>query len=114
MQRQKWKHACETVVLDGASNALGGQEDNNLLKLIFGIQPSSNKELQLDPTGRKNIKGLQICHEVMLVSPWEEPKNIDRLIRDLVEHKKPAIEVDPTCLRWEPSSTSKQTKQSKR
>jgi hypothetical protein len=32
---QKWKHACETVVLDGVSNALAGQEDNELLKLIF-------------------------------------------------------------------------------
>ena len=37
---QKWKHACETVVLDGVSNALAGQEDNELLKLIFGIQPT--------------------------------------------------------------------------
>jgi len=84
---QKWKHACETVVLDGVSNALAGQEDNELLKLIFGIQPTSNKGPLIDPTGRKNIKGLQICHEVMLTSPWEEPPNIDRLIRDLVEIK---------------------------
>ena len=91
---QKWKHACETVVLDGVSNALAGQEDNELLKLIFGIQPTSNKGPLIDPTGRKNIKGLQICHEVMLTSPWEEPPNIDRLIRDLVENKKPDMVKD--------------------
>ena len=91
---QKWKHACETVVLDGVSNALAGQEDSKLLKLIFGIQPTSDKGLQLDPTGRKNVKGLQICHEVMLTSPWEEPGNIDRLIRDLVEHKRPDMVKD--------------------
>ena len=46
---QKWKHACETVVLDGVSNALGGQEDSNLLKLIFGIQPTSSVDLDATP-----------------------------------------------------------------
>jgi hypothetical protein len=64
----------------------------------------------LDPAGRKNIKGLQICHEVILTSPWEEPANVDRPMRNLVEHEKPdmvkdaesgtnvgLIESDPTC-----------------
>ena len=48
----------------------------------------------MDPTGRKNIKGLQICHEVILTSPWEEPVNINRLMRNLVEHKKPDMVKD--------------------
>ena len=91
---QKWKHACETVVLDGVSNALAGQEDNELLKLMFGTQPTSSKGPLLDPTGRKNIKGLQICHEVILTSPWEEPVNINRPTRNLVEHEKPDMVKD--------------------
>jgi hypothetical protein len=91
---QKWKHACETVVLDGVSNALAGQEDNELPKLIFGVQPTNSKGPLLDPTGRKNVKGLQICHEVILTSPWEEPHIIDRLMRNLVEHEKPGMVKD--------------------
>ena len=69
----KWRHVIETSVLQTMQSAYKGQEEDSLLRNIFGAHDLNPKP---DATGQTNMQGLVICHPIILDSPWAEPPDL--------------------------------------
>ena len=59
----EWKYQVELTILDGMNKVFRASQDDKFLKLIFGAQEISDGALK---NKKINVRGLQICHELML------------------------------------------------
>jgi len=82
----KWRHVVEASVLQAMQTAYKGQEDDSLLRNVYGAHVNSMPKP--DPTGQTNVQGLAICHPIILDSPWAEPDDLEVRVLALAREKK--------------------------
>ena len=84
----EWKYQVELTILDGMNKVFRSSHDDKFLKLIYGAQVLNNGVVK---NKNINVRGLQICHELMLSSPYVEPADLDGSIKKLIEEKRPDL-----------------------
>ena len=103
----KWRHVIETSVLQTMQSAYKGQEDDSLLRNVFGAHDLNPKP---DATGQTNMQGLVICHPIILDSPWSEPPNLQDKVLALAMEKKPEMVQKANATEWSSESDKAKSK----
>jgi hypothetical protein len=91
-----WKHRITNICLQAVQKALENS-DKSSSSLLFTPQDStaaSSVHSQVSSRklhSRSNIEGLLLYHPLIVQHPWEPPKDLDRLIDDLIAERKTYI-----------------------
>ena len=91
-----WRHRVTNICLQAVQRALEGSERNNANLLFTPQDATAASGVHSIVASRKshsksNIEGLLLYHPLIVQHPWEPPKDLDRLIDDLIAERKTYI-----------------------
>jgi hypothetical protein len=106
-----WKHRITNICLQAVQKALENSDKSSSSLLFTPHDSTAATSVHSQVSSRKlhsksNIEGLLLYHPLIVQHPWEPPKNLDRLIDDLIAEWKTYI-VQRASNPWDQNDANK-------